>query len=417
MAGRGALIFGGLAIHTSLGAFFAWSVFLEPLRRLHGWDEATLFTPYRYALVWFTIGLFAASQLSRRQSPRALARLGSILLVSGCLCAVAAGSSLAGLTLGIGVLGGLGAGFAYLAPISTFRHWLPSGGGFFIGLSAACFAAGSLLSAPPLLWMLTRQDTASAVSAAFLAMALLFVVGVAIMGELLPDTRAWLAPRVFEALRGDTLAPHTARQRAWDESVMPLLRLWLLWSVFFIGCFAGVAALVDYLPILQAFEWRQAWLAMGACVAILAMTNRWGHAVWESIVHRRGRTFAFLTLLTLATGLSLIVTGGHVALSPIMAMLALLGFGGGGFLGLMPQLSAEMLDSQESLPLRFGVMFSAFGLCASTTPFWLNPRHTETLAGSISILALNTALLLGFLYLLARPARTGSCVSQALSRW
>jgi hypothetical protein len=174
---------------------------------------------------------------------------------------------------------------------------------------------------------------------------------------------------------------------------------------------------VDYLPILQAFEWRQAWLAMGACVAILAMTNRWGHAVWESIVHRRGRTFAFLTLLTLATGLSLIVTGGHVALSPIMAMLALLGFGCGGFLGLMPQLSAEMLGSQESLPLRFGVMFSAFGLCASTTPFWLNPRHTETLAGSISILALNTALLLGFLYLLVRPARTGSCVSQALSRW
>src|SRR5690606_443584 len=121
--------------------------------------------------------------------------------------------------------------------------------------------------------------------------------------------------------------------------------------------------------------------------------------------------------LTLSTGLSLIVTGGRVALSPIMAMLALLGFGCGGFLGLMPQLSAEMLNSQESLPLRFGVMFSAFGLFASTTPFWSHLRHADTLVASISILALSTALLLGFLYLLVRPARTGSFVSQALARW
>lgn len=100
-----------------------------------------------------------------------------------------------------------------------------------------------------------------------------------------------------------------------------------------------------------------------------------------------------------------------------MAITALLGFGTGGFLGVMPQLAAEMLDGKESLPLRFGVMYSAFGLCACAAPYWSLPRNAATLSSNLYLFSVSAALLLGFLYLLVRPVRTGSPVSQALSRW
>ncbi|MDZ7640101.1 MAG: MFS transporter [Bryobacterales bacterium] len=419
LAGRGSLIAASFAIHTTLGALFAWSVFLGPLRSLCGWDETTLLTPYRYALVWFTVGLLAASQLARRQSPRALARLGALCLVSGSLCAAAVGQSLGGLTMGIGVLGGFGAGVAYLAPISTFRHWLPQRSGIFFAFSVLCFGAGTFLAAPFLEWMLGQQAAryAATVPATFLAMALLFLLGVAVMGEFLPGTRAWLAPRVFETLRGETVACETARQRAWDQSVMPLLRLWLQWGVFFAGAFAGVVALDERIPFLNAVRWHEAWLATGVCVAVLAVTNRVGRRVWEGLAHQTGRISAFLVQILLATGLSMIANGGPPEFSSTMAMLALIGFGFGGFLGLMPQLAAEMVDGRESLALTFGIMNSAFGLWVFAAPFWLHEQRPETLLGSVSLLTVSAAFLLGFVYLLLRPAKTGSCVSQALSRW
>lgn len=419
LAGRGSLIVSGFAIHASLGALFGWSTFFEPLRTTYGWSEAMLLSPYRYALLGFTIGLFVASHYSRRLSPRALARFGSLLLVSGCLFAAWVGPSASALTVGIGVLGGLGAGFAYIAPISTYKHWLPTGSGVVLGMTVLCFATGSLLAAPLLERILDSQraNPEAGIPSAFLAMALIFLVGVAAMGEMLPGTRAWLGPRIFDTLRGDALPPHIARQRAWDRSVMPLLRIWLQWSVFFVGAFAGGAALTGYLPQAAGISSRDAWLLMGIGVVAMAVTNYFGRAIWVRIAHRFGRVSSLLFMLLLSTVLALYVNGGRADWSPVLAMLALLGFGTGGFLGVMPQLAAEMVDGKESLPLRFGVMYSAFGLCACAAPYWSLPRNAGTWTSNVFLLSVSAALLLGFLYLLIRPVRTGSCVSQALSRW
>ena len=418
LAGRGPLLVGSLTIHASLGALFAWSASLEPLRASSGWSDAAIPSPYRYALVWFLVGLFLASGYSRRLSPRTLARFGGFLLVFGCLFSVWAGLSVSAITVGIGIFGGLGAGFAYFAPISTYRHWLPAGGGPFLRLTVICFSAGPLVAAPALLWILKNQlaDNTLLIRSALLILALLFLLGVAAMGEMLPGTRAWLAPRVFDTLLGDTPHPQIARQRAWDRSVMPLLRIWLQWSVFFVGAFAGTSVLLDYLPNASAIPWRSAWVFMGICVVALAISNHFGRVVWASLALRMGRTGTLLTLVSLSVCLCMLISGGRILWSLTLAMLALLGFGFGGFLGVMPQLAAEMIDGKVSLPLRFGIMYSAFGLCACAAPYWSSPRNMDAF-GNIFLLTLSAAMLLGFLYLLIRPVRTGSSVSQALSRW
>lgn len=419
LTGRVRLVFSGLAIHATIGALFCWAAFLEPLQKVHGWTPSVALIPYRYALIWFTIGLFAASRIARRHSPRALSRFGGLLLVSGCLWAVADGSRVSGLATGIGVLCGLGAGFAYFAPIATFRHWLPPRGRLFDGLAVAGFVAGALFSSRLLDWVLSRPgaEPAASLEAAFLTLALLFAGGVVCMGEFLPRMRAWLAPGIFETLNQGTLPAAVLRERAWERSAMPLLRLWLEWSVFFVGLLASLGAIEDSAPLLGAVLGPRAPLFAGVGAIVLGLANYFGATVWKDIAQRVGGIHTLLIQALLAAGLALLAGRGRFEWGLAMAMLGVIGFGFGGFLGLMPRFAMEMLDRRESPMLRFAIVYSALGLCGTIVPFWLSLPQVETFTGNLSRLSFTAALLLGFLYLLLRPIRTGSTVSEALLRW
>lgn len=416
---RGWLVAAGLLIQTTLGLLFAWSAFLTPLFSVHGWDASTLLAPYRHSLVWFTFGLLVAARQAERRSPKTLARVGGCLLVGGCLFAAFFGSAEFGLTLGIGVMGGLGAGFAYLAPLATFRHWLPRHGTTFLGLTMLCFGLGSFLFAPLLRAVLGSTPAAysETIPQAFLMMASLFAIGVLGAGELLPATRVWLAPRVFETILREWPQQEERPGEAWLRRSVPLVRLWLEWGMFFLGAFAGVTALQNSVPSLGSIRWHEAWLATGVCVALVALANRIGHSFWAGLAARAGRVGALLILILISVGLSLLLTGGRLETTPAMAVLSILGFGFGGFLGLMPHLAAEMMDADDDLPMSFGVMFSAFGLCAFAAPFWLYAKRPETLLGNVSLLAISLGLLLGFLYLLLRPTRRRGALSQAMNHW
>lgn len=419
LTGRWPLFAAGLAIQTTIGALFAWSVFLDPLRSATGSNEATLLTPYRYSLACFLVGLLFASQAARRHSPQMLARVGGWMLTAGALLAASAGPRLDAITLGIGVLGGLGAGIAYMAPVSTFRHWLPDNRGVFLGVSTICFGLGGVLASPVLTGLMQPGGVAAdeSLRLGFSALAILFLVGVVGAGELLPLTRSWLAPPVLQALNGTATADAADRLNRWSGHVVPLLRLWLLWAVFFLGAFAGFVGIQHEVPTLRTTPWSEALLAAGLCVVAIGSANRIGRSVWATIAARLGRFGTLVLLLGFSMAASLLLTDGMPQLSAALSTLALVGFGFGGFLGLMPQLAGEMLDHRHSLPVAFGVMFSAFGLCAFAAPFWLTAQRPDTLLGQVSLLAASTALLVGFLYLLVRPTTAGSPASQAISRW
>lgn len=417
--GRWPLLAAALTLQTTVGGLFAWNVFLSPLRSATGWDESSLLTPYRYSLIWFVIGLLVASQVARRNSPRSLAYLGGWMLILGALIAAAAGLRLDGITLGVGVLCGLGAGIAYMAPVSVYRHWLPENGSMVVGLSTLCFGAGGLMIFP-ILQRVIASSAASpteALRVGFLTLAVVFLLGVVGAGYFLPATRAWLAPRVLRAVAGIPAARTAKHRHGWNNTVVSLLRLWLFWAVFFLGSFAGLAGIQQEIPLLRHMPWNEALLTAGLCVFALGLANHLGRAAWALLARRMGRMGTFALLVATAMAASLVLTGGEPRLSAALAALALIGFGLGGFLGLMPQLAGEMLDHSHSLPLAFGMMFSAFGLCAFAAPYWLAAQRPETLLGQISLLAISSALLVGFLYLLVRPATAGTVVSQAVSRW
>ena len=108
-----------------LGATYSWAVFVAPLKDWSGVGQGLAQSPFTLFYVAFPATTVAAGMMLRRLGPRRSAVLGGLLFGGGWVLA-GQGHHDFGLTvLGVGLLGGIGVGFAYLVPIATCILWFP----------------------------------------------------------------------------------------------------------------------------------------------------------------------------------------------------------------------------------------------------------------------------------------------------
>ena len=110
-----------LAIHLSIGQAYAWSVFKSPLESSLNISGTGSALPFQVAI--FCLGLSAAfgGRLVESRGPRWAMLVSTISFAAGFLIS-ALGMSLGQfwlVVLGYGVVGGIGLGIGYIAPVST----------------------------------------------------------------------------------------------------------------------------------------------------------------------------------------------------------------------------------------------------------------------------------------------------------
>src|SRR5699024_6881263 len=135
-----------LEIHMSIGYAYAWSVLTDPLRGGFEWTQSQV--SFAFSLAIFFLGTSAPFMggFVERQGPRKAGML------SAAFCGVGvAGSSIAVLTgslpllyLFYGVIGGIGLGIGYIAPVSTLVKWFPDRRGLATGLAIMGFGFAAL---------------------------------------------------------------------------------------------------------------------------------------------------------------------------------------------------------------------------------------------------------------------------------
>ena len=141
-----------IAVHMCIGQVYGFSVFNVPLTQSGGgWTIPQV--GWIYSIALFMLGLSAAvfGKWVERSGPR------KTMVASGfCFCgglAVAAlGVRLQQLWLiyaGYGLLGGVGLGLGYIAPVSTLMKWFPDRPGMATGMAAAAAANVAVWSPVP----------------------------------------------------------------------------------------------------------------------------------------------------------------------------------------------------------------------------------------------------------------------------
>jgi MFS transporter, OFA family, oxalate/formate antiporter len=134
-----------VAMQVCLGATYSWSAFVSQIRASTGMGQGAAQVPFTLFYIVFPVTVVAGGMLVGRVSPRVCAMAGGALFGAGWVVASLGGVSFGYTILGVGVLGGIGAGLAYLVPIAVGVLWFPRHKGLVTGIAVAGFAVGAAL--------------------------------------------------------------------------------------------------------------------------------------------------------------------------------------------------------------------------------------------------------------------------------
>jgi OFA family oxalate/formate antiporter-like MFS transporter len=348
-----------------LGVLYTWSVFRGPLAKLHGWSEAQTIAPYRYSLLALAAGTVLAGMWLDRKGPRFVETISGLLLGTGMLLAAAFSNSPGGLIFSYGILGGLGVGFGYVAPIATCIRWFPDKRGFIAGLAVVGSGVGPVFYGPFLQGLIGRDASRfeESIPRTFLILAGIFYVSVIGAAQFYRLPPAGWKPEGW--------TPPAAKQVAVEErSPRGMLATWQfygLYALYFLGASVGLTAIGMAAPLLDAVSGTGAAISAGLALGVMSLFNGGGRLSWGAVSDRLGRKRAaiFMSVVSIVTCLALLRPA--QGFWPVLTGLCLAAFAYGGWLALMPSLAADYYGPRH-VGANYGLLFSAWGLCGFVAP-------------------------------------------------
>jgi OFA family oxalate/formate antiporter-like MFS transporter len=299
----------------------------------------------------------------------------------------------------IGLLAGMGIGFAYVCPIAALVKWFPKSKGLMAGIAVAGFGLGAFVFSHKS-WAFSAELVIQyyGILNVFLIHGLVCAVGIAIGAMLLQN------PPTVAAKTTSTRQP--SHESTWRDTLRRPA-FYVLWVMFFSGAMAGLMVI----GILKPFAGEQlvnaasatdkpfdqaSLLAEGAtAVGWLAIFNAVGRIVWGFVSDRIGRTGAFIAMFLLQA-VTMLALGFLDTELTIAIGASLVGFNYGGCFALFPSATADLFGSRN-LGSNYGWVFTSYGI-----------------AGVVGIATGNAAYTLTGSYFTAFAIAAGLCVLSAV---
>ncbi len=326
-----------VVMQMCLGATYAWSVFVLPLRQITAILQGTAQLPFSMFYFAFPATMIVTGTLLPKIGPRRCAVVGGLLFGGGWMLAAMGRFHFALTILGIGLMAGIGVGFAYIVPIATCVRWFPRQKGLVTGVAVAGFGGGAALVSHAAGTLMETMGMGP--FATFGLLGVLFMLLVALAGAVMenpPDSGGVVQQRlpVTDILK--------------DRSFV------FLYLAMFAGLAAGFAVSAN-MKELYAGTGVQAGVK---AVAAFALANAAGRITWGWIFdHGRSTVILQVNLLLQA---ALLLSHGLILRSDagLLAFAALAGFNYGGILVLYASAAAEKWGS-ERLSQVYGWLFSS----------------------------------------------------------
>jgi MFS family permease len=147
--GRWTIVIVGIMLHLCFGSIYAYGVLRNPLLdhfKSKGLDPTAMDMtwPFIVFLAFFALFMPLAGPYIRKIGPKKVCMVGGVLCGLGWLAASFATSPLMLIPL-YGIIGGIGVGIAYGAPITTSAQWFPDKCGLAVGLTVLGFGFSSAI--------------------------------------------------------------------------------------------------------------------------------------------------------------------------------------------------------------------------------------------------------------------------------
>ncbi len=399
--GRWGLIALGLLINLCLGSIYSWSVFVAPLAAHFTaalGREVTageVLLPFSVFLAFFAIAMPLAGKYIERYGPRKVTVAGGLLTGLGWLLASTA-TSVEALYVVYGVIGGLGVGIAYGAPVAVAARWFPDRRGLAVGLTLLGFGVSAFVTA----------NAAGALIAAYGVMTTFAIFGVVLAAVLvIAALPLRFPPAGWHPAGWSAPAPGTGTAPACECDRRAMLRtgtFYGLFACYFVGCLAGLTAISIAKPVGTEVAGVDAGLAT-LLVGFFAIFNGAGRPAFGGLADRISpQKTAMLTFGLIAAASVLIWLAPGVP--AYVVSFAVLWGCLGGWLAIAPAATASYFGTCD-YPRCYGVVFLAYGAGAITGPQLAGfvRTATGTYLGVFPLVAVLAAAGFAVAWLLMRP--------------
>ena len=323
-----------IAVHMCIGQVYGFSVFKKPLGVI-GWSEADVGVAYSIALALLGISAAIFGKWVERSGPRKTMVASLVCFCSGLIISSFAvrWHQLWLLYIGYGLVGGVGLGLGYIAPVSTLMKWFPDRPGMATGMAIMGFGGGALIGSPLAEELMTHFkpfSTCAGAAEALLVMAGLYAVSMSLGAWLVKVPAQGWKPAGWEpAEHTSTLVTNAnvAVDTAWKTP-----QFWMLWVVLCMNVSAGIGIIGQASPMIQDMFKVTPAMAAGY-VGLLSLCNLGGRFLWSSVSDYTGRKLVYVIYFILGALLYASVPWiqgqGNVTLFVIVTGLILTMYGGG----------------------------------------------------------------------------------------
>ncbi len=395
-----------LAIHMCIGQVYGFSVFKIPLTHLLGvsqavkgqdWNQEQIAWVFSIAIA--VLGLAAAflGTWAERKGPRKVSFIAAFCFGGGFLVA-AAGVHLHNLWLiylGYGLLGGIGLGLGYIAPVSTLVKWFPDRPGLATGMAIMGFGGGALVGSPLSNLLMTRFHTATdvGVQSTFVVMGIIYFVGILFGAFIIRVPAPGWVPEGHDPTKQEQQIVPTADVPTADAMRAP--QFYLLWLVLVCNTTAGIGILEQAAPMIRemfpahfpslpaAANAASAAAAVGF-VGLISLFNLLGRFFWSAssdFVGRKNTVAIFLGLNAIMFYLIPIAGAKGSVVFFVVVCAVILSIYGGGF-STSPAYLKDLFGTKNFGPI-YGRLLTAWSTAGVVGPLLVNHIRLNKVAQGV----------------------------------
>ncbi|WP_081211381.1 L-lactate MFS transporter [Salegentibacter sediminis] len=363
-----------IGIHLSIGAAYAYSVYIIPLTETLGWSVSSVTMAFTIMMV---LGGGSAALFGRfveRSGPRKSAILAAILFglgQAGSGLAVAL-ESLPLFLITYGILSGFGLGIGYISPVSTLVKWFPDRRGLATGMAVLGFGTGALITAP----LAATLMEAFSIPTTFYILGICYFIFMLLAAlYIAPPIKGWLPAGMKEAVKAGTKEIKLDLSQSTGKEAVNTKHFWMLWTMMLINTSAGIMMISVASPMAQQVVGLSAGAA-ATMVGLMGIFNGGGRIGWAAASDYISRPAVFISffIIQLVTFLSLpIITS--VIIFQILIFLVVSCYGGG--FSNLPAFIADLFGTKE-LGAIHGYLLTTWSLGGLIGPTLVSQIYTRT---------------------------------------
>jgi len=323
-----------------------------------GWTTQQASLPYTITIIMFSVGVLIGGRTQDKIGPRWVTTAGGAMVGLGMIISGLVGDSLVGISIGYGIVTGLGIGFGYGSVLPASLKWFhASKKGLIGGLVLAGFGLASVHYAFITEGLLSRLGIEQTMLYIGIAVVVLSVIAAQFVKN--PSPEFVPAPPKKEK---QAVAKKPAVDFEWNE----MLKTGRFYMIFILFVFTATMGLMFIGNTARIGEDQAGLEDAAILISVVAVLNAVGRVISGKLSDRIGRnnTLSIIIVLQMLNMIGFIFYNNPVLITFGFIMVGLCF---GGFLALFPALTADQYGL-KNYGLNYGIVYLAFGVAGVAAP-------------------------------------------------